>query len=63
MPARQASRAATLGSKGAPGNKSAPGDRSAAAGSDSGSVIAKLVIVDPAPIRSTGNGAYGYHNV
>jgi hypothetical protein len=57
MPVRQARRAATLG------NKSASGDRQAAARSNSGSVLAKLVIIDPAPISSTGNGAYGYHNV
>jgi hypothetical protein len=51
IPARQACRAATLG------------DKSAAARSISRSVLAGLVIVDPALIRSTDKGAYGYHNV
>jgi len=48
---RQASRAATLG------------ERSAAARSISRPVVAGLVILDPAPISSTDNGAYDYHNV
>jgi hypothetical protein len=57
MPARQACRAATLG------NRAAFDDRSPAARSDRRSVVAKLIIIDPALIRSTGNDAYGYHNV
>src|SRR5664279_5423878 len=47
MPARQACRAATLG------------DGSPALAGAVHSVLAKLVIVDPASIYSTGRGAYG----
>jgi hypothetical protein len=55
IPALQAWRAATLG------ERSAFGDNSVARSTRS--VLAKLVILDPALISSTGNGAYGYHNV
>src|SRR5207248_11179408 len=51
IPLRQACRAATLG------------EASAAVRSISRPVVAGLVIVDPALISSTDNGAYGYHNV
>jgi hypothetical protein len=50
MPARQACLAATLGST----------DASAIAAR---SIVARLVIVDPASFTSTSNGAQRYHNV
>src|SRR6266576_2116247 len=60
IPTRQVCRAATLG------ERSAPGERSAAPRSARLSILAvlvRLVMTGPALISSTGNGAYGYHNV